>query len=500
MKPTSLLVLALTATTLAACDGLSEAFTAHTDVVATAGSQELSVDRLADLLGKSKMQIPVNQEVAALVARDLWVPYQLLAVAASRGDSLSEPKAIDAAALGMLENAKLGRFMTSVSEKLPVDPGSEVSYNEAKGGLYSARHILFLLPQGASTDDKGKLRNKAEAVRTRASESNFAALAKEFSGDGSAQQGGELGVFPGGKMVKPFTDALAKLKPGQISPVVETEFGYHIIQRNTWDRAKTDYLQQSPSRSRQVAESAYIADAQKSANVEIKADAGTLVKEIAKDPLAFRKSSAVLATFKGGQLTGGKLALVLLAAPQSANLMRQIQGAPDSLVMQYVKNMAQREVLVRRADSLKVTVTAEEFASLHRDFVQAVVQTWQQLGIDPKSLADSGKTPEARERIAAARVEAFMDKVMAGTVQPLPIPAPLQIVLMDKYTAKVNAAGVDRAVEKAIQVRATADSARKADQPASQVPLPGAVPPGAQAPGAQAPGAPAPGAGVPPKP
>ena len=495
MKRTSLLVLALSATSLAACDGLSEAFTAHVDVVATAGSQELSVDRLGDLLGKSKMQIPLNHDVAALIARDLWVPYQLLALAASRGDSLSDPKAIDAAALGMLENARLGRFMTSVSEKLPVDAGSEVSYNEAKGGLYSARHILFMIPQGASIDDKAKLRTKAEGVREQLNTANFAAMAKQYSGDNSAQKGGELGVFPGGMMVKPFTEALAKLKPGEISPVVETQFGYHIIQRNTWEQAKADYLQQSPSRSRQVAESTYIAEAQKGANIEIKADAGSLVKEIAKDPLSFRKSTAVLATYKGGSLTGGKLALVLLAAPQSANLMRQIQGAPDSLVQQYVKNMAQREVLVRRADSLKVVVTPEELASLHRDFVQAVVQTWQQMGIDPKSLADSGKTAEARERIAAARVEAFMDKIMAGAVQPLPIPAPLQIVLMDKYKAKVNAAGVDRAVEKAVQVRASADSSRKAGQPASEVPLPGAVPPGAQAPAA-----PAPGAAVPPKP
>lgn len=496
MKRSSLLVLALSATTLAACDGLSEAFTAHVDVVATAGSQELSVDRLGDLLGKSKMQIPLNADVAALVARDLWVPYQLLAVAASRGDSLSDPKAIDAAALGMLENAKLGRFMTSVSEALPVDAGSEQAYNEAKGGLYSARHIIFVIPEGSSTPDKAKLRSTAEGVRSRVTSANFAAMAKQYSGDPSAQKGGELGVFPGGAMVKPFTDAVAKLKPGEISQLVETQFGYHIIQRNTWDQAKAEYLQQAPSRSRQVAESTYIAEAQRMADVQIKGDAATLVKEIAKDPLSFRKSTAVLATFKGGQLTGGKLSLVLLAAPQSANLMRQIQGAPDSLVMQYVKNMAQREVLVRRADSMKVVVSPDELASLHRDFVQAVVQTWQQLGIDPKSLADSGKTPEARERIAAARVEAFMDKIMAGAVQPLPIPAPLQIVLMEKYTAKVNAAGVERAVEKAVQVRAAADSARKAGQPASQVPLPSAVPPGAQAPGTPAPG----GAAVPPKP
>src|SRR4029079_6075525 len=67
MKRTSLLGLALSATTLAACDGLSEAFSAHTDVVAKAGPNELSVTRLGELLGKAKLGLPVNKEVATLI-------------------------------------------------------------------------------------------------------------------------------------------------------------------------------------------------------------------------------------------------------------------------------------------------------------------------------------------------------------------------------------------------------------------------------------------------
>jgi hypothetical protein len=472
MKRTSLLVLALSATTLAACDGLSEAFSAHTDVVAKAGPHELSVTRLGELLGKAKLGLPVNKEVATLIARDLWVPYQLLGVAAAHSDSLGDPKAIDAAAAGMLENARLGRFMESVAAKLPIDTGSEAAYLAAKGGLYSARHILFMFPQGATPAQKDSLRKKAESVRVQLTPANFADMAKKYSGDNTAQRGGDLGVFPVGGMVKPFGDALVKLKPGEISPLVETQFGFHIIQRNTWDQAKSEYAAQAGGRGRQVAESTYIAGLQATAKIELKSDAATTMKEIAKDPLAMRDSKTVLATYKGGQLSAGRLALVLLASPQSARLAQQITGAPDSLVIQYVKNMAQRDVLLQRADSLKVAVTPEELASLHRDFVQAVVQSWQAMNLDPKSLADSGKTVDAREKIAAARVEAFLDRIMAGGVQPLPIPSPLQIVLMNKYPAKVNAAGIDRAVELAAKLRASADSAKTASQPKSAVPLP----------------------------
>jgi parvulin-like peptidyl-prolyl isomerase len=480
MKRSSLLVLALCATTLAACSGLKDALTAHVDTVARAGSQELSVTRLSDLLGNAKLQVPINKDVATLVTRDLWVPYQLLGLAAARGDSLNDPKAIDAAAQAMIENAKLGRFMESVAAKLPVDStASEATYLAGKGDLYAARHILLLVPEGASPAVKDSIRKKAESIRAQATPANFADLAKKYSQDNSAARGGDLGVFPRGGMVKPFADAVAALKPGEISPVVETQFGYHIVERSTWDQAKAQYAQQIAGRSRQVAESTYIAQAQSAANVKLKDDAAAKMKEVSKDPMDHRNDNSVLATYSGGDLTAGRLALVLLASPQNSRLMQQIQSAPDSLVKQYVTNMAQREVLLRRADSAKVVLTPEEVANLHRDFAQVVTMSWQQMGIDPKSLADSAKSTAERERLAASRVEAFLDKIMAGQAQPIPVPAPLQIVLMDRYKASVNAAGIDRAVERATKLRASADSAKAAQQPRSSVPLPGAPAAGA---------------------
>jgi hypothetical protein len=490
MKRSSLAVLALSATTLAACGGLKDALTAHVDVVAKAGSQELSVTRLGDLLGNSKLGVPVTKDVATLVARDLWVPYQLLALAAARGDSLTDAKAIDAAAAGMVENAKLSRFMESVSSRMPVDSGSEASYLGAKGDLYAARHILLLVPQGATAAQKDSIHTKAVSIRAQLTPANFADMAKKYSQDNTASRGGDLGVFPRGAMVKPFSDAVAALKPGEISPVVETQFGYHIVQRSTWDQAKAAYLAQAGGRSRQVAESTYIAQAQAQAAVKLKSDAVATVKVVAKDPLGHRKDKTVLATYTGGELTSARIAQFLLSNPQSQRLMQQIESAPDSLIRQFVTNQAQRDVLLKRADSAKAGLNPEELANLHRDFQQVVLQSWAAIGVDPKSLADSAKSQSERERLAASRVEAFLDRVMSGQQQPVPVPAPLQEVLMDKFDSQVNAAGIDRAVERAGKLRAAADSARAASQPRSAVPLPG--PMGGGAPGQPPVGAPAP--------
>src|SRR5512132_3832464 len=77
---------------LAACDGFKEAMTAHVDVVAKAGSQELSVTRLADMLGGAS--VPLNKQNARALA-NYWVDLQLLGKAAADCYMLSDPKVLD---------------------------------------------------------------------------------------------------------------------------------------------------------------------------------------------------------------------------------------------------------------------------------------------------------------------------------------------------------------------------------------------------------------------
>lgn len=93
-----------------------------------------------------------------------------------------------------------------------------------------ASHILFRVDEKATDAEKKKVRAQAESVLKQAKGgADFAELAKKHSADGSAAQGGDLNFFSRGQMVPAFEQVAFALKPGQISDIVTTQFGYHII-------------------------------------------------------------------------------------------------------------------------------------------------------------------------------------------------------------------------------------------------------------------------------
>jgi peptidyl-prolyl cis-trans isomerase D len=110
------------------------------------------------------------------------------------------------------------------------------AYEDTKSRFVSpeerrASHILIKADKDTSADERNKAKARAEAlaVEARKNPAGFAELARKNSADGSAAQGGDLDFFGRGAMVKPFEDTAFALKPGEVSGVVETEFGYHVI-------------------------------------------------------------------------------------------------------------------------------------------------------------------------------------------------------------------------------------------------------------------------------
>jgi peptidyl-prolyl cis-trans isomerase D len=128
--------------------------------------------------------------------------------------------------------------LDSVASQISVPEGDLRAYYEQNKSRYGrdeqrrASHILFTVGDTGTAKDKAGARKIAEEVlaKVRANPADFAKLAKQYSRDpGSAANGGDLGLFGRNMMVKPFEDAAFQLKEGEISNLIESDFGFHII-------------------------------------------------------------------------------------------------------------------------------------------------------------------------------------------------------------------------------------------------------------------------------
>ncbi len=115
-----------------------------------------------------------------------------------------------------------------------------------------ARHILFAFQGARAASGEGAKRTKeqakqlAEKVLAEAKSGDFAKLAEKYTDEPSGKtKGGDLGFFRKDQMVKEFADVAFSLQPGQVSQVVETPFGYHIIKVETVQQAKSVTLEQA---------------------------------------------------------------------------------------------------------------------------------------------------------------------------------------------------------------------------------------------------------------
>ena len=146
--------------------------------------------------------------------------------------------------MGMTKDSYLDSLSTSLAqdklrdEVAPVEEPTDeeivayanenlASYNDAR----RSSHILFKVAEDADDATREEARTKAQEVldKLNAGEVSFEDAAKEYSEDGSAENGGDVGWDKLTTFVTEYQDALSQLAPGQMSGIVETTYGYHII-------------------------------------------------------------------------------------------------------------------------------------------------------------------------------------------------------------------------------------------------------------------------------
>jgi peptidyl-prolyl cis-trans isomerase C len=269
-----------------------KALAQNDDVLAKIGGKKITISDFNRILGyfdsERQKMLEKNPQLKETILRQLVQGMVVSELAKKAGfDKRPEiKKQLDFFKDNFLANEFL---KTEVADKMTVSEDDMKSYYDTHQDEFKTpemvrtRHILIKIDTSASEEDKKKAKEKAKEKaedilgRIHAGE-DFAKLASDLSDDPvSKSKGGDLGFFAKGMMVKSFEEAAFALKPGEVSGIVESPFGYHIIKLEErkdsaiepYDIAKETINQKLLQDLKRSKVSEFIDKAMKDAGVEI---------------------------------------------------------------------------------------------------------------------------------------------------------------------------------------------------------------------------------------
>ncbi len=293
-----------------------------------------------------------------------------------------------------------------------------------------ASHILVKAEQGASAADRDKARAKAEALlaQVKKEPARFAELAKANSDDpGSAANGGDLDFFGRGAMVKPFEDAAFALKPGEISGIVESDFGFHIIQltavrggeRKSFDAVRAEIESEIKGQLAQ----AKFAEAAEAFSNTVYEQSDSLQPVATRLKLEIRTAKALTRTPEQGAqgpLANAKFLTALFTddALRNKRNTEAIEIGANQLAAARVTDHAPARKLPfdEVKEAVKQRVVAQQAAALARKEAEARLAAWRggeaPQGLEPPMTVSRGMTQTYPQEL--------IDAVMKAPPAPLP--------------------------------------------------------------------------------
>lgn len=458
----------------AGCDRFRDLFSAHADVAAEAGGQQLTSERLAEILSSGKGIKPTH-ETANFVS-NIWTDYALFAQAVAENKLPADSAGIAQVVWPELAELRGSHWHdTLMARRSSFTPGAADSVYNA-GEVRLLQHILFRVEPNAVPAARNAARRKATSALARIKGgADFGALAAQLSEDpGSKADRGFLPPSPKGKFVTAFDSAGWTLAPGAVSGIVETPFGFHIIKRPDQEGARdriTAHLAQSAGMR---LDSIYMDSLAQTKQIKVAGGAAAAMRAAGDDPDAARRSKKTLVTFKGGELTVGEFMRWVQALPPQ--YVAQLKQADDSMLTQFAKILTQNVLLLRQADSAGISVTPEEWEGLQARYRGQLDTLRAEMGLDDSSLSDSSVAGADRRKVAALKLEEYFDRLIGGKSRLRPVPSALAGVLRDRSDYEIHDAGLNRAVELATAAARQADSARAATGPLQPAPGPAPIP------------------------
>ena len=459
-------MLALTLVLAAAgCSGMKDLFSAHANVAAEADGSTLTADSLASLMleAKGARLAPETGEFLA----SLWVDYQLFGHAVAKGTLKTDSAAVAEVMWPEITEAVGGRWHDTLMARRTVFTAAafDSAYNATDtAAVRVLQHILVGVKSNATPAERSAAQRKAATILAQArAGKDFAALARQYTDDrASKDAGGVMNAAPRGAYVTPFDSAGWLLRPGEISGVVTSPFGFHILRRPPFAEVKTQIQQYLEFQAGRRLDSLYMDSLGTARHLKIKSGAAATLRAALSDAEGNRSSTKSLATFDGGALTVREALRWTSAMPQQ--MVSQLASATDTQMTGFVRALAQNILLIADAKANGADLTPTEFAALRQSYLAGLDTLRGTLGLTT-SVIDSTASAADRDRAAMAQVSNYFARLLRRDAPARAIPGPMVSYLRDRLPYRLNSAGIARAAELALARRDSSQAGTPQPQP-----------------------------------
>ena len=409
-------------TVLAGCGDLTER-----GVAARAGDWTLTEGRLAELIVLAQ-PFPMDSMAVHQLA-DHWVSMAALSLRSAAGDSLRGSEALG-------EATWLDRREAVLDADREARLGSEITLDAAAaeeifndGRLRLAAHSLRRVgPETSSSERVLQQRTADRLLSTLVEGGSWDQVVAESEDLATRSAGGLLGLFALGELPSTLDRVVFQLEPGQVSSVVQSAQGFHIVYRPRYEEVGSLYMEQL--RQRFLAESDAAANRQELTSRGFEAAVGgtAVLGRMAEDPTEWLESAQPLANWEGGVLTAGVVARYLDFFPPES--LAELAGAAEDARVRLITDLGVRELrymdAVVSGEALSPTLE-ESFATAHAD----EIEYWtRELELD---------APDAPSRPALAR---HMELLVSRQLDARSLPPLLEAWLRGRIDHRVRPRGV----------------------------------------------------------
>ncbi|HET7039245.1 MAG TPA: peptidylprolyl isomerase [Gemmatimonadales bacterium] len=431
--------------------GCGDAFTSRVDVVAEAEGYRLGVESMAELVATGK-GLPLRRDVVEEISA-YWVDYVILADRLARGDSLTDSATVVAAMWAEIQQEIADRFHAQLIGRQTQLDSAAVDSAYAAGRHRLIKHVLFgVEPDAPPTVRETKRRLAEDHARRLQTGALTWAEAAGATDDLRRENEGSLGVVSYGEHPEVFENAAFALAPGEISKVVETSFGYHIIYRPRLEDARQEYREGLELRLENEFNDSYLAALMDRWGIEVKKGIGPAVREAGSHPARAKESGRVIGTHRGGDFRIRDLARWLQAMP--LEIRRRLPSASDSQITVLVQTLVRNDALLHEAREAGVAIDSA-FVEEARDQLRRQVALMSALlGLPFDSLPAIRALPAARRRaLVEERVLQYLRALTQNEKRLQTVPPFLADELREDAEWKVIPAGVERTLERARSLR-----------------------------------------------